>query len=221
MSHILDFSIPCVYVVGPGPDFPPFGPTCSSECSAFVLQHCVFAGTNYPCHVNAQAPMFAEDDDAAGAAAGPSSISDPKSVYGAETYYSHGKQGKKGTKSASLGKGSERSRKKYSIRNKSTKSKGKGSEGRSLVSDANYLCHLHKQSVLKKIEYYQSRLDYNHERLYHDQDSMFQLAASNPHLVSDSKYQDLLKEIEDLQSELDSMQDLLDENKDELLQIDC
>lgn len=219
MSHILYFSIPSVSVVGPGPSFPTFAPTCSSECSAFVLQHCVFAGTNYPCHVNAQSPMVAEDDDGEGAATRPlpPTISDPKSVYGVETYYSHGKQGKKGTKSANLSKGSERSRKKYSIRSKTKKSKGKGSKDRRLVSDADYLCHLHKQSVLKKIEYYQSQIDYNQESLHY----MLQLAACNPHLVSDPEYQLLQKTAENLQSELDSMQDFLDENKDELLQIEC
>lgn len=147
-----------VQIVGPG--FPTSGPTCSSECSAFVLQHCVFVGTNTACDMRAPGPIVADDDDGEGAAAAPlPHFLEPKFADDVEFVLVKGSKGsgkKQGKKNTSMDKGSERSRKKGGNRsNKLTKhSKGKGRKGRLLASDSEYQLHL------QKIKYHQSRIDY-------------------------------------------------------------
>ena len=150
-------------IVGPGS--PPVS-TCTSACSDFILQHCVFVGTNVPCDVNFQVPIIADDDLAEGAAV---STLPPSVVLANAEYYGKGKSSK-GKGSKGYGKGSkgygewgyygkvgEHDHKKEGTSQYSKLVKlnrGKGSKGRRLLSDSEYQRHL------KKIEYHQSRIDH-------------------------------------------------------------
>jgi hypothetical protein len=125
LTHYFSSLFLCCFV---GPASPPFS-TCSSECAAFVFEHCVFAGTNDACIINADVPAFADDDDeiegAIVATLSPTgyptaATSETFSAYGkgksgkgtkgAKGYgkgWYYGKDGKKGAKASRVGKATE------------------------------------------------------------------------------------------------------------------
>ena len=175
-THSLSFFFFVVGISGPGS---PTGSNCNSACSAFILQNCVFVGTNDACDVNSQVPIVADDDMVEGAAVAtlpPTLLANDAENFGKGIETSKGKgskgKGSKGSGKSGHGKAKsksdkgdsfigdaegEHSRKKGDVSTYYSKlvkyNKAKGSKGRQL-SDSEYERHL------QKIEYHRSRIDY-------------------------------------------------------------
>ena len=161
---------PSVRNSGPGS---PSGSTCNSACNAFIIEHCVFIGTNYACNVNAEIPVVTDDDREEGAESAPltpvkpdSSMFDEDNVeeFGKDIRgtkgigkIGHGKAGKKGEKSVNFGKGIEGKsiHDKYLHRGKMNKGKdAKGAKG----GYQNHNSNDHERH-LREIEYHRSQID--------------------------------------------------------------